>query len=101
LGQKGRDQSNWTEGLAKKEEDGTEKLVTTAAPYLGWIEFVRKEEDGKVTLESQYGQRKVVFESDAAEQTVMGSAMLGRECGLCETTPLANLCVRGHGRAKG
>jgi CubicO group peptidase (beta-lactamase class C family) len=57
------DVGEWTSALAKKtEEDGTEKLVTTTAPWIGWPEFVPKERDGKMTLELQDGQRKVVFE---------------------------------------
>ena len=46
----------------KKEEDGTEKLVATTPPWLGWPDFVPKEVGGKMTLELQDGQRKVVFE---------------------------------------
>ena len=46
----------------KREEDGTERLVGTPPPWLGWPSFVRKESGGKVTLEMQSGQRKVVFE---------------------------------------
>ena len=41
---------------------GTEKLVGTPPPWLDWPSFVRKESGGKVTLEMQAGQRKVVFE---------------------------------------
>ena len=64
------DVGEWTSHLGKKkEEDGTEKLVTTAAPWLGWPEFVRKEVDGKVTLEFRDGQRKVVFERVSGRRT--------------------------------
>ena len=46
----------------KKEEDGTEKLVTTSPPWLEWPEFARKERDGKAVLELRDGQQKVIFE---------------------------------------
>jgi len=46
----------------KREDDGTESLVGTPPPWIGWPSFVRKESAGKVTLEMQDGQRKVVFE---------------------------------------
>jgi CubicO group peptidase (beta-lactamase class C family) len=57
------DVGEWRSRLGKKrEEDGTEKLVTTSAPWLDWPEFVRKERDGKTVLEFQDGQRKVILE---------------------------------------
>jgi CubicO group peptidase (beta-lactamase class C family) len=57
------DVGEWKSSLGKKkEEDGTEKLATTAAPWLGWPELVGEERDGKRTLWFQDGQRKVVFE---------------------------------------
>jgi hypothetical protein len=59
----GLDVGEWTSSLAKKkEEDGTEKLVTTTSPWIGWPEFVPKEQGGKMTLELQDDQRKAVFE---------------------------------------
>ena len=57
------DVGEWTSALGKKrEDDGTEKLVTTTAPWIGWPEFVPKEQSGKMTLELLDGQRKVVFD---------------------------------------
>ena len=57
----------WSSALGKKrEEDGTVKLVTTTAPWIGWPEFVPKEQNGKMTLELQDSQRKVVFARVAA-----------------------------------
>jgi CubicO group peptidase (beta-lactamase class C family) len=57
------DAGEWTTRVGRRrEEDGTEKLVGTPPPWLGWPSFVRKESGGKVTLEMQRGSRKVVFE---------------------------------------
>ncbi len=57
------DAGEWASSLSKKtEEDGTEKLVVTSPGWMGWIEFVREEKEGKVTLWFQDDQRKVVFE---------------------------------------
>ena len=57
------DAGEWKSAIGrKKEEDGTEKIVTTTPPWVGWPDFVPKETGGKMTLEFQDGQRKVVFE---------------------------------------
>ncbi len=56
------DAGEWKMGLGRRPgEDGSEKLVGTS-PWPGWPSLVRKETDGKVTLEMRSGQRKVVFE---------------------------------------
>lgn len=63
------DVGEWTSAIGKKrEEDGTEKLVTTTAPWIGWPEFVPKDQDGKMMLEFQDGQRRVVFERVSSEK---------------------------------
>jgi CubicO group peptidase (beta-lactamase class C family) len=57
------DAGEWTSSVGRKrEEDGTEKLVSTSAAWLGWPELVREGQDGEVRLWFQDGQRKVVFE---------------------------------------
>lgn len=57
------DAGEWKSAVGrKKEEDGTEKLATTTPPWLGWPDFVPKETGGKLTLELEDSQRKVVFE---------------------------------------
>ncbi len=57
------DAGEWKSAVGqKRDKDGTEKLVTTTPPRLGWATFVRKESGGKVTLVLEDGQRNVVFE---------------------------------------
>lgn len=57
------DAGEWKTTVGRqRDEDGTEKLVGTPPPWIGWPSFVRKESGGKVTLEMQDGQRNVVFE---------------------------------------
>jgi CubicO group peptidase (beta-lactamase class C family) len=57
------DAGEWKTTVGRKREaDGTEKLVGTPPPWLGWPSFVRRESGGKVTLEMQSGQRRVIFE---------------------------------------
>jgi CubicO group peptidase (beta-lactamase class C family) len=46
----------------KKEEDGSLKVVLTTPPWIFWPQFAIKEAEGKVRLELEDGQRKVVFE---------------------------------------
>lgn len=46
----------------KKEEDGTLKVALTTPSFIFWPQFAIKEADGKVKLELEDGQRKVVFE---------------------------------------
>lgn len=60
------DAGEWQSALGKKkEEDGTEKLVTTTPPrrgtQFGWPDFVPRQAGGELTLELHDGQRKVVF----------------------------------------
>ncbi len=63
------DVGEWSSTLGKKRvEDGTFKLVTTTAPWIGWPEFVPKQRDGQMTLELQDGQRMVVFVRNSGEK---------------------------------
>jgi CubicO group peptidase (beta-lactamase class C family) len=63
------DAGEWKTAVGRRrEEDGTEKLVGTPPPWIGWPSFVRKESAGKVTLEMRDGQRNVVFERKGKER---------------------------------
>jgi CubicO group peptidase (beta-lactamase class C family) len=57
------DVGEWKSDIGrKKEEDGSLKVVLTTSPWILWPQFAIKEADGKVKLELDEGQRKVLFE---------------------------------------
>ncbi len=58
------DVGEWQSSVGrKKEEDGTVKLVTTSAPWIGWPELEPKEADGKTRLVlDDWAGGKAVFE---------------------------------------
>jgi CubicO group peptidase (beta-lactamase class C family) len=57
------DAGEWKTTVGRQRTpDGTEKLVGTPPPWLGWPSLTRKETGGKVTLELQEKHRTVIFE---------------------------------------